>query len=301
MDVNILQSAIEEFLATRGEPASYLHIHTAGLTALAEVYALKQPEVEFDEVLRKTSALFESALKGNKKFIHYSTGESVETGLWGLDPSTSPPLRGEEGNESYSDRVEIAIVKFLQKNQKAIYLEIENDLYPLFPGLMTPSKGLIYAMLNSYAIREDGHWKLRAEDVSSARRDELNNISRLIESIGKRLEYKTHKEDKLLIWEDAQSGRPARSFYILASALIGRALEAAAADTIIVIPGGRAALAAYKQQRDPALAAHLKNIRMVKYRLLRTLLEVPILTRQTFEEQIASDPVEKSSGQMMMF
>jgi hypothetical protein len=39
----------------------------------------------------------------------------------------------------------------------------------------------------------------------------------------------------------------------------------------------------------------------VKYRLLRTLLEVPILTRETFEEQIASDPVEKSSGQMMMF
>jgi hypothetical protein len=40
----------------------------------------------------------------------------------------------------------------------------------------------------------------------------------------------------------------------------------------------------------------------VKYRLLRALLELPILTRETFEEQIASDPVEQqSSGQMMMF
>ena len=72
-------------------------------------------------------------------------------------------------------------------------------------------------------------------------------------------------------------------------------------DTILVIPGGRAALAAYKLQRDPALAAQLKTRRVVKYRLLRAILEVPILTRDSFEEQIASDPVEKSTGQMMMF
>jgi hypothetical protein len=45
----------------------------------------------------------------------------------------------------------------------------------------------------------------------------------------------------------------------------------------------------------------LKNYTVVKYRLLRSLLEVPILTRDTFEEQIASDPIEQSKGQMMMF
>ena len=86
-----------------------------------------------------------------------------------------------------------------------------------------------------------------------------------------------------------------RTFNVLASALLGRALQDAAPDTIIVIPGGRAALAAYKQERDPSLAAQLKKYTLVKYRLLRTLLDVPILTRETFEEQIASDPVEKST------
>ncbi len=308
MDPNVLQNAIQEYLTTRGEPATYLHVHTAGLIALAEAHALKQPEQEFDEALRKTSTLFESALKDEEMFAHYSTGENIETGMWGLGPSTAPrksrgfthsvPMLFRE-DESLSDRVEMAIVTFLQKNQNALYLEIENELYPLFTGLITPSKGLIYAILNSYAEREDGYWKLRAEDVSSVRRDELNNISALIETIGKRLEYKTRKEDKLLIWEE--NGKPARSFYILASALIGRALETSAPDTIIVIPGGRAALAAYKLQRDPALAARLKNVRVVKYRLLRTLSEVPILTRESFEEQIASDPLEKSTGQMMMF
>ena len=96
-----------------------------------------------------------------------------------------------ENTESLSDRVEMAIVTYLQKNQKAIYLEIEDDLYPRFTGLLTPSKGLIYAILNSYAEREAGYWKLRAEDVASARREELNNICALIETIGKRLGYTT--------------------------------------------------------------------------------------------------------------
>jgi hypothetical protein len=265
----------------------------AGLIAIAEAGVLKKPEQEFDEALRKTNALFETALKGDKRFIHYSTGESVDTGMWGLDAQS--PTQG----ESLSDRVEVAVVTYLQKNQKTIYLEIENDLYPRFTGLLTPSKGLIYAILNSYAERESGYWKLRAEDVASARREELNTMHTLIETIGKRLGYITRRQDKLLHWLD--SNKPVRTFNVLASALLGRALQDATPDTVIVIPGGRAALAAYKQERDPSLAARLKKHTLVKYRLLRSLFEVPILTRETFEEQIASDPVEKSIGQMMMF
>ena len=300
---DVLQKAIQEYLAARGEPANYLYVHTAGLIALAEAGALKKSGQEFDEALRKTNALFESTLKGDERFIHYSTGESVETGMWGSSTSPQDPRSSaqSENIESLSDRVEVAIVTYLQKNQKAIYLEIENDLYPRFTGLFTPSKGLIYAILNSYAERESGYWKLRTEDVASARREELNNIYTLIETIGKRLGYKTRKQDKLLHWEDAQRGKIVRTFNVLASALLGRALQDAAPNTVIVIPGGRAALAAYKQDRDPSLAAQLKKHTLVKYRLLRTLLEVPILTRETFEEQIASDPVEKSTGQMMMF
>ena len=295
-DDSLLQTSIQEYLASRGEPASYLHVHTAGLIALAEANALKQSEHEFDEALRKTNTLFESALKNNERFVHYSTGENVETGMWG----SSTSLRsGSAQNESLSDQVEVAIVTFLQKNQHAIYLEVEDELNPRFTGLLTPSKGLIYAVLNSYAEKESGGWKLRAEDLASARRSELNDIFALIEAIGRRLEYKTNRTDKTLTW--LENGKPIRSFYVMASALFGRALETTAPDTILVIPGGRAALAAYKLQRDPALAAQLKTRRVVKYRLLRAILEVPILTRDSFEEQIASDPVEKSAGQMMMF
>jgi hypothetical protein len=87
----------------------------------------------------------------------------------------------------------------------------------------------------------------------------------------------------------------------MASALVNRVLQTIDKNTILVVPGGRAALIAYKKERDPSLAARLKNIQVVKFRLLRTISEVPILMRETFEEQIASDPVEQSKGQMMMF
>ena len=196
--------------------------------------------------------------------------------------------------------MEVAIVTYLQKNQKAIYLEIEDDLYPRFTGLLTPSKGLIYAVLNSYAEKESGYWKLRAEDVASARREELNNIYTLIETIGKRLEYKTRKQDKLLHWEEQRKSLCGRSMCWLLRCsgahcrmLLRTPLSSSLADAPHSPHTNRSA--------THRLRRRLKKHTLVKYRLLRTLLEVPILTRETFEEQIASDPVEKSTGQMMMF
>jgi hypothetical protein len=165
--------------------------------------------------------------------------------------------------------------------------------------LLTPSKGLIYATLNSYAEKDAGSWRLRPEDRAAARRAELQTVYALIEQIGRRMGYITRRDDKTLHWEE--DGISARTFTVLASALLKRALQNSTPNTVVVIPGGRAALAAYKQERDPSLAAELKKRRLVKYRLLRSLPDLPILTRETFEEQIASDPVEKSAGQMMMF
>lgn len=299
--VEIVRKAMREFLSARGEPAGYLHLHLAGLIAREQANALRQPGQEFDEALRKTQNLFESALKDGKEFVHYSTSESVETGMWGL-VSIRPTSTGYSTTvqeESLSDRVEVAIVTFLQKQNEAVYLEIESDLYPRFPGLLTPSKGLIYAVLNSYAEKDGARWKLREEDIASARRAEMKNVFGILDTLGKRLNYQSQKDDNVLIWKE--HGKMVKKFHVLASALVNRALESADEQTVIVIPGGRAALTAYKQERDPSLKARLKKHPLVKYRLLRSLLEVQILTRETFDQQIASDPVEASKGQMMMF
>ena len=305
-EAGIVSEAIHAHLVERGEPASYLHVHAAGLIALAESHALRQEDQEFDEAMRATPALIQAALERDSRFIHYSTGENVDTGLWGLSKGGSDFAEHSLGVSRYSDsladRAEVAIVTFLQKNPNSIYLEIENDLYPRLPGLLTPSKAMIYSVLHSYAEKDGAAWKLRAEDVASVRRNELNTVAVMLEAVGKRLGYSTRRQDKNYLWEE--NGRIERVFYILASALIGRAIAETPyppGQTVIVIPGGRAALAEYKAQRDPALARRIKTYQVVKYRLLRTLVNVPVLTRETFEEQVASDPLEKSNLQMMMF
>ena len=301
VNLDDVKGSIHAHLIERGEPASYLHIHAAGLIALAEAHALKTKEQEFDEAMRETQALIQSAVMSDESFIHYSTGESVDTGEWGLAALHEQPSTVAQ-DESLSDRVEVAIVTFLQKNPNSIYLEIEDDLYPRFPGLLTPSKMMIYSVLNSYAEKDGAAWKLRLEDVASARRNELITITAMIEAVGKRLNYSTRKQEKNILW--VENDQIKYAFYVLASALVGRAILETPhppEQTLIVIPGGRAALAAYKAQRDPALATRLKKYRVAKYRLLRMLVEVPVLTRETFEEQIASDPLEKAKAQMIMF
>jgi hypothetical protein len=295
-----VREAICAHLIERGEPASYLHVHAAGLIAPTKSHALKQKDQEFDEALRATQSLIQAALEEDPRFVHHSSGESVETGLWGLHESAT--LSSGQANESLSDRVEIAIVTFLQKHPQSIFREIEQDLYPRFPGLLTPSQGMLYAIVSSYANREGGEWRLRSEDVAAARREELKRIAGLIETIGRRLGYTTRKQGKHYLWE--QNGILERTFIVLASALLGRALTEAPRppeQTVIALPGGRAALAAYKTQRDPSLASRVKGVRVVKYRLLRTLADLPALTREMFEEQVAADPLEKSKSQIMMF
>ena len=322
-NIKTVSEAIHSHLAERGEPASYFHVHAAGMLALTEAHMLKDRDVEFDDALRATHTLIQRALSEDERFVHYSTGESVDSGFWGLKDVTLSKTKGlqplvrdsslalqaqSDIHESLADRVEIAIVTFLQKNPNSIDLDIEADLYPRFPGLLTPSKGIIYSVLNSYAEKNGTAWKLRGEDVASVRRNELITITAMIEAVGKRLGYTTRKQEKNYLWEESNKDKMTASlhyaFYVLASALVGRAIAETPyppEKTVIVIPGGRAALAEYKKQRDPALAASMKHYQIVKYRLLRLLVEVPVLTRETFEEQIASDPLEKSRSQMMMF
>ena len=88
--VDDVREAIHSHLVERGEPASYLHAHAAGLIALTEAHALKEKEQEFDEAMRATQVLLQNALTSDERFVHYSTGESVDTGVWGLSDVILP-------------------------------------------------------------------------------------------------------------------------------------------------------------------------------------------------------------------
>jgi hypothetical protein len=293
-EVAALQNELVGYLEARGEPASYIHVHAAGMQGLTESHALKSEGQEFDEALRATHSAIENALKQDARFIHLSTGEGIETGLWGLHQATE--------FESLTDRAEEIIVRFLQANPTCAQLGIEQAVYAELQGLLTPSMGIVAAILHSYAREEGTGWTLRAEDTTARRQQDLKAIQSIIEATGKRLGYKIRSQERWLIWEE--NGRPGRAFTVRASARVASAMAQKplpVEDCVLVLPGGRAALIDYKAQRDPAFAERLRLYRLAKYRLWRALPEAPILTRETFEEQLASDPIERTHGQMIMF
>jgi len=294
-EVHSVRETIAGHLRRRAEPAPYLHLHTAALAYLASTRALKPPADLLEEALRNTNSLIEAAITGDPRFIHYGGGEGLETGLWGLD--TPDP-----GVDPLADQVEMAIVQSLQKHPDRLFLEIEQELYEKFPGLLTPSKGLLYHVLYSYARKENGLWRLREEDAPAARRGDLDRMTALLKIIGERLGYVALEQEGALLWQER--GEIVRRFHVIASARLSRVVSRPPqppGEGLIVLPGGRASLAAYKRQTNPALAERMRGWKLLKFRLLRSLAAIPVLNRQTFEEQIDNDPVEQAQGQLMMF
>jgi hypothetical protein len=280
-----------------GEPAAYLQLYAAGLAAQAQGHGLMRPEQDFDEALREVGSNIQQAIQSDVKLERMDSEErSLEVGLWDLK-------QGEKRAEPLADRVEKAVVTFLQKHPFSTLLDLERGLYPEFPGLLTPSKALVGAVLESYGVEEAGRWRLRDEDSASQRRAELKKMLGLIETIGLRLKYGTELIGRYAsVW--IEYGDTIRVFYLVASAMTGRVLAEnryPLEKCLLVLPGGRAGLLAYKETRDPRLRKRLEGWRIVKFRLLRSLADIPVLSRQTFEEQLVSDPVEQTQGQMMMF
>ncbi len=295
-DATSVRAALRTHLIARGEPTIYLPLHAAALSTLTESHALARPRQPADEVIREAAKIVQEALLGDESLIRYRGGESADTGLWGL-------AREVESTEPLSDRVEMALVNFLIAHPNCAFEEILRDLSTRFPGLLTPSLGLVGEALVSYAEQAEGQWRLRAEDQPSARKIELIQMADLLQSIGERLDYGTNRlDERTLVWEAGETS--AYVFHLKASAILGRAVAESPYPrerSLVVIPGGRASLLAYKLGRDPALAARLEGLRVVKFRTVRALAGQPVLNQQTFEAQIASDPAQQARGQLKLF
>jgi hypothetical protein len=116
------------------------------------------------------------------------------------------------------------------------------------------------------------------------------------------LGYKTRREQKWILWEE--KGSVAIAIAVTASAIVLPIIAqhpAPSARSLLVLPGSRIALLDYKTLSNPDLAARLADLKIIRFRSWRSMAEAKILTRETFEEQLASDPVERAPGQMMMF
>jgi hypothetical protein len=279
-------------LMERGEPVPILHMHAAGLAAMAEDHTLRWRT----EALAQINAPIQAAL-ASPGFVHHGESKNPETGLWGLeewDPAT----------ESLPDRVEISVVRYLNKNPGMTLRELETAVNAELPGLLTPSLGLLRAVLASYAVETDGRLLLRQEDSPTTRRADLESAAQALNELATRLGFSIKRQEsphRLILWQDA--GVSVYAFYLVASAIAGKIMrqnQVKPGGSVLVLPGGRAGLLAYKLERDPDLRAAAERWRMVKFRALRRLLGMSDLSREQFEKELAGDPIE-APEQMKLF
>jgi len=292
IDPASLRQAMHQFMLARGEPAAYLFMHAAGLAAMAADHALNWNP----EALAHIQPPILAALTG-ADFVHHSESQNPETGLWAL-------VEWDDQIEPLPDRVEVAAVSFLQKNPACTLRDLELALNLEHPGLMTPSLGLVHAVLSSYALEADGHWSLRPEDSPSARLADLEEAARALAVLGTRLGYTAQQDERTprqLSW--LENGRVQYHFSLQSSAVVERLLRrgpGSSRNNFLVLPGGRASLLAYKLDRDPALRAMAGQWRILKFRHLRRLAGIAGLTRERFENEFSGDPIEPPE-QMKMF
>jgi hypothetical protein len=296
-----LLPVMHEYLRRRGEPSPYRNLHAAALSR--QVYIPAQANEEEDAPARALSSIqnqVQESLTYRSGFLRYGgTAASVETGHWWLrDPhQVDAPL---------ADRCEIALVRYLIENPDCTFDKLEMAVLKALPGLFTPEPSLIYAILDSYAERPDeifDRWNLRSEDAPSRRRNDIQNMSKLLNHLGERIGFQVAGENPV-IWE-MQNAQTAYTFYLLASANISKyvyAEQSSPKRSILVLPGGRANLVLFKLKRDP----HLDQVvqegwRFLKFRHLLRITDDSSVTSETFASQLDLDPLTYTTPQIRFF
>lgn len=302
--VNLSRDAIRDYLLKKGEPASYPLIHAAAITDLASRnnlavdLFLENENQMASETEKRLEILF-----NERRFLQRVGGgtASIETGDWWLTNQEEdfPPL---------IDRLEMVILQHLLQEKRTNPIKLRSIIFPAFPGILTPSREDVINCLSSYAepvSQENTSWILKESEMAAARQADVQHMRECVRKIGQRLGYQIEGEDPIVWREENTEGGADFTFHIIASAIVQKHLhdvQLSSKRKIILIPGSRANLLAYKEQRDPVLKAALdREFIVVKFRLIRDLEANPLLTRELFLEQIRVDPPEYQSSQLALF
>ena len=302
---HLVEQGTTGYLTARNEPAPFLPLHIAALSRLALEKALPFNQSQLsDETLTRSQNSIQKVLTNPVLFARYENRpQNIESGLWWL---AGPP---QISDLPLADRVEMEIVKYLQKKPGQTQHDLEEYLYEIFPGLLTPSRELVRICLQSYGDASSSlpqHWQLRPQESPTSRRRDLEAVRSDLEALAAQMGMQTQGENPIF-WIDSQGVRVC-CFYLMASGIISRYVlnntPLPPSGCILVLPGSRANLVAYKTRHDPRLGEAMSlGWRFLKFRLLRQLLDRTNLTFEVFEELLQTDPPhwEGESSQMSIF
>ncbi|MCC6147516.1 MAG: hypothetical protein IT308_08115 [Anaerolineaceae bacterium] len=290
-------------LQERNQPADYLSLLAVSLGELSQADLLPGFRSQIESNLSsRLQQPFERLLNDNEFLIHYHGQlQSTEAGSWWLrnpPPAENPPLL---------DQVEVEVVRLLQKNKVISEREIQSVLYPLFPGVRTPPTALIQLCLESYAEPSPDSpcgWQLRPTEFAARRRSDIQEMASIIQNLARRFGL-TCQGEEALEWRN-EAGEVTFRFEVFASSIISRYILTLRPEKetphILVLPGSRSSLLAYKLQRDPRLAAAVQTgWYFLKFRHLRQIGERETLTHSDFLNLLSQDPPLGDEPKQMTF
>jgi hypothetical protein len=295
--------------------------YTAGLLALSQAGAIGRSLNNIPgDLLTRVQAILARTFAARSFLRLYGGQAEEERGSWWL---VTPPARAAEPLSTpqslpLADRVEIEVVRALQRNAEISFDDLDLALCELFPGLLTPPVELVRACLESYGepvpsqpgSAGQRNWRIRGSEAAAARRTDLQEMREGIEKIGACLGYATLERGSALIWQSKETQEEAWWFFRLASSIIARYVLAHPPGPlercVLVLPGSRARLLNFKIRRDPRLEEALQGWRILKFRHLRemtaSLGQRPAkLDLTAWESLIDKDPLTDEATQMPLF
>ena len=290
----VFTAAIQAELEARAEPAPYLPLYAAGLLALAREGGLLGLSAQLPaDLMTRIQALTGRVFANRKVLRRFEAGsQDDERSLWWF---ATPPPQTAVPVVPFGDRVEMEIVRIIQKAPGIQRDRLDEMLCRSFPDLQTPPTELMRTILDSYAEEipgTEGGWRLLAQEDPAARRAELEEARRMLRSIGQRMGF-TVSGEAPLVWTPGSFG-PVYFFYPIASSIVSRyifaGLPGPSSQVVMVFPGSRARLLSYKLRRDPRLAEMVKGIHLLKFRHLRAIFERPELRPGEWDGMLDADP-----------
>ncbi len=169
--------AAQRIIGERGEPTMYQHILNGIMVELKGGRNMPIGAKNIEEVLKEHIG---------KEFelinIFDKNGKKVGKKWWlkGMDIShfSQPTL---------SDRVERVVVSILDKNPKVSFDDIIQAIFIEFPNALTPETEKVKDILEQYAEKSDGRWKLKTEVKASF--SAHNKIIYILATLGKKLRF----------------------------------------------------------------------------------------------------------------
>jgi hypothetical protein len=291
----IIQRTASDYLKEIGQPGEYLDMTCTALLGLDQRIQVS-PDLSNTTLLQQLKAAFSNPTI----FRHFGPGEqTLESGHWMI--RTLPEI-----SLSLSDRIEEGVLSALSAgaafNLSDLEIQIREKIHPIFQ----PVQEYLMHLIDSYAEEESpgsNRWIIKVNEHPALRNSDQKAIRGMLSNLGKQFGLDSCHSEHSIDWCN-ESGSVLYRFHIQASAQLSHLLspnEPSSHVKVLVLPGSRSNLVAYKRQVNPWLDEQLEDWHIIKYRHISHLVVNPMLTLEVFDLLLDNDPPEYQPLQMQLF